>query len=82
VNTPVGSRMNEVLDRWFPGRFARWNGIRWESRDGMWERRVRALEAHVQDLEERYASLENGLNIHAQGQQHRPRKKEVQPDAE
>jgi hypothetical protein len=37
-----------------------WLGETWKRESG---RRIEALEVHIQDLEERYAALENRLNV-------------------
>lgn len=41
------------------------NGNEYETQTDRLLRRVRAMEAHLRDVEERYAGLENRLNLHA-----------------
>jgi hypothetical protein len=43
---------------WFNPR--NWLGETWKRESG---RRIEALEVHIQDLEERYAALENRINL-------------------
>lgn len=65
------------------GRKVYYNGNQWETLADRLLRRLTAVEAHLRNLEDRYAEMENRLNDHAQGTKHRrPAPKLPKPDAE
>lgn len=65
------------------GRKVYYNGNEWETLAERLDRRVHALEAHLRNLEDRYAEMENRLNDHTQGTKHkRPRASLPKPDEE
>lgn len=51
------------------------NGNTWETELEQLTRYQVAMVHHLNSLEERYADLENRLNMHAQGVTHRPTKR-------
>lgn len=56
----------------YPWLVAEWNGVAYEATVARMERRMTALEEHVQLLAARCNSLENALLNHSQGRNHRP----------
>lgn len=61
----------------YPG--AIWNGATWEHPRTVTERRIKALEEHIRNLEDRYADLENRLLYHSQGRRHASQKSALPP---
>lgn len=72
--------LKQFLEEKAPWLVKDFNGATWESKEEQQWRRIRALENHIQDLEERYSKLENKFNVHAQGTTHRPKRSEPKPD--
>lgn len=79
-NNRAQDKIARVIRRHYPWLVADFNGATWESRDEEKTRRIIALEAHVKNLEERYAEMENRFNEHAQGTRHRTPKPVLPPD--
>ena len=71
LTVDMTQRITDALERRFPGLMPVWNGATWETGLQRFERRLRAVEEHLCNLEDRYADIENRLNDHAQGTKHR-----------
>jgi len=60
-----------------------WNGATWETDLQRAFRRIGALESHIRNLEDRYSYLEDRLNVHSNGVNHKkPKSKLPIPDVE
>lgn len=69
--------LKELFERKLPWLVRDFNGRDWESRQQQHERRIAALEAHVQHLETVIADGQNALLEHAQGRRHAPAKQKL-----
>lgn len=63
--------IRELLEEKLPWLVKDFNGATWESKQEQMRRELNAVVAHMDSLEERYASLENRLNVHSKGVDHR-----------
>lgn len=75
--------LREVIERQAPWLVKTFNGVQWITAQEAHDKRLTALEAHIQDLETRYSVLENTFLLHANGQTHRGKKESLPtPDTE
>lgn len=73
--------IREYLENKAPWLVKDFNGAIWEDKQRQLTRRVKALESHIVNLEDRFADIENRLLDHAQGQKHRKSKDKL-PEAD